>query len=226
MRGIAGERGRYGDLKTRWTRSIDPYDVAAALFDAYQPSRIYVADLDAIMHQRPAFELYRRIASLGAQVWIDAGARQLSDCLRLREEGVTGILVGLETWMTPGELPRVRADIPDAELIFSLDLKGGLPQVAEESAWKNSSTREIAQLASPYVDGLLILDLGDVGTGTGGSTDVLLRELRREPRMPPLIAGGGVRGLDDLKRLATAGASAVLIASALHDGQILPDDLT
>ncbi|MBX3448906.1 MAG: hypothetical protein KF777_05055 [Planctomycetaceae bacterium] len=225
VRGIAGERGCYDDLKTRWTRSIDPAEVAGALVDAYRSSRLYVADLDAILHQRPAFGLYRRIANLGVKVWIDAGVRRPVDCLRLRDAGVTGIVIGLETWIDPGELPRLRAEIPDVELIFSLDLKGGVPRIAEGAIWKKSSSREIASEAAPHVDGVLLLDLGDVGTGTGGSTDALLHELSREREMPPLIAGGGIRGMEDLGRLARAGAAAVLVASALHDGRILPEDL-
>lgn len=225
VRGIAGERGRYDDLKTRWTRSIDPAEVAGALVDAYRPLRLYVADLDAILHQRPAFDLYQRIANLGVKVWIDAGVRRPVDCLRLRDAGVTGIVIGLETWIDPGELPRLRAEIPDVELIFSLDLKGGVPRIAEGAIWKKSSSRGIASEAAPHVDGVLLLDLGDVGTGTGGSTDALLHELSREREMPPLIAGGGIRGMEDLGRLARAGAAAVLVASALHDGRILPEDL-
>jgi phosphoribosylformimino-5-aminoimidazole carboxamide ribotide isomerase len=162
---------------------------------------------------------------LGVKVWIDAGVQRTDDCVRLREAGVSGILIGLETWLDPSELPRLRAEIPDAELIFSLDLKRGVPRIAEGAVWRNLSAREIASEVAPHVDGVLLLDLGDVGTATGGSTDALLHELSREGGMPPLIAGGGVRGLDDLARLAKAGAAAVLVASALHDGRILPDDL-
>jgi len=40
-----------------------------------------------------------------------------------------------------------------------------------------------------------------------------------------LIAGGGVRGLADLTALARAGCNAALVASALHDGKLLPEDL-
>jgi uncharacterized protein related to proFAR isomerase len=40
-----------------------------------------------------------------------------------------------------------------------------------------------------------------------------------------LIAGGGVRGLDDLKALADAGCDAALVASALHDGRLSREDI-
>ena len=41
-----------------------------------------------------------------------------------------------------------------------------------------------------------------------------------------LVAGGGIRGVEDLLRLAEAGCDAVLVASALHDGRITIEDLS
>jgi phosphoribosylformimino-5-aminoimidazole carboxamide ribotide isomerase len=35
-----------------------------------------------------------------------------------------------------------------------------------------------------------------------------------------IITGGGVRTWDDVERLGDAGADAILVASALHDGTI------
>ena len=43
---------------------------------------------------------------------------------------------------------------------------------------------------------IIILDLSDVGMGTGGSTDSLCRFVRNEFPRIRLIAGGGVRGRD------------------------------
>ena len=40
-----------------------------------------------------------------------------------------------------------------------------------------------------------------------------------------MITGGGVRDLDDLRRLAESGIDGVLIASALHDGSLTPQQL-
>jgi phosphoribosylformimino-5-aminoimidazole carboxamide ribotide isomerase len=35
-----------------------------------------------------------------------------------------------------------------------------------------------------------------------------------------VFAGGGIRGFDDLARLAAAGCAGALVASALHDGAL------
>jgi uncharacterized protein related to proFAR isomerase len=40
-----------------------------------------------------------------------------------------------------------------------------------------------------------------------------------------IIAGGGVRGFDDLRRLQASGVGGVLVASILHDGGITVQQL-
>jgi phosphoribosylformimino-5-aminoimidazole carboxamide ribotide isomerase len=40
-----------------------------------------------------------------------------------------------------------------------------------------------------------------------------------------VVAGGGVAGVGDLVAISRAGASAVLVASAFHDGRLRREDL-
>jgi phosphoribosylformimino-5-aminoimidazole carboxamide ribotide isomerase len=40
-----------------------------------------------------------------------------------------------------------------------------------------------------------------------------------------LTAGGGVRGMEDVRRLHALGVDRVLVASALHDGRITPEEV-
>jgi phosphoribosylformimino-5-aminoimidazole carboxamide ribotide isomerase len=47
-----------------------------------------------------------------------------------------------------------------------------------------------------------------------------VRRIRRAVPVVRLAAGGGVRDPGDLERLAAAGADAVLVATALHDGRV------
>jgi phosphoribosylformimino-5-aminoimidazole carboxamide ribotide isomerase len=57
-----------------------------------------------------------------------------------------------------------------------------------------------------------------VNTGTG--TDELCGRLAATYSEVEVWAGGGVRGLADLRRLQDCGVRAVLVASALHDGTL------
>jgi len=64
-----------------------------------------------------------------------------------------------------------------------------------------------------------------VGVAGGTRTLTLCRNIRGEFPDIELTAGGGVRGIDDLRALADAGCDAALVASALHDGRLTPQDV-
>lgn len=67
---------------------------------------------------------------------------------------------------------------------------------------------------------VLLLDTAAVGLGLGPVVASLVRRVRGRFPGIELWAGGGVRDRDDVNRLADAGADAVLVASALHDGAL------
>ena len=69
------------------------------------------------------------------------------------------------------------------------------------------------------------LDLARVGVAEGIATGALCRTLlQRFPNLR-LITGGGVRSVDDLRAAEALGVEAVLVASALHDGRLGPEDV-
>jgi phosphoribosylformimino-5-aminoimidazole carboxamide ribotide isomerase len=41
-----------------------------------------------------------------------------------------------------------------------------------------------------------------------------------------LFAGGGVRGIADLRKVAHIGCAGALVATALHEGRLTRDDVT
>jgi phosphoribosylformimino-5-aminoimidazole carboxamide ribotide isomerase len=67
---------------------------------------------------------------------------------------------------------------------------------------------------------MIVLDLAQVGMGQGVGTQCLCRTLRCLAPELQIVAGGGVRGPDDLDSLERAGCDAALVASALHDGRL------
>ena len=71
---------------------------------------------------------------------------------------------------------------------------------------------------------VIVLDLARVGTGTGLDLALIGRVRDAVPGVT-LLAGGGVRGPEDLARLADAGCDGALVATALHDGRLGPEDI-
>ena len=221
VRGVAGQRETYRPIVSRWTASAEPLAVAQALRNAFGLTRFYVADLDAILGRPPHASAIESLLAEGFSLSVDAGIRTLDDALQLPPQ--LELVIGLETIAGPSELQRVLQCVGPDRVIFSLDLKGGVPLAQE--AWP-SSPRAIADLAVELgVHRLLILDLAKVGVGEGLGTDALCRDLRRAYPSLELLAGGGVRGVDDLVHLELIGLDAVLVASALHDGRLTPDDV-
>jgi phosphoribosylformimino-5-aminoimidazole carboxamide ribotide isomerase len=107
--------------------------------------------------------------------------------------------------------------------VFSIDLMNG-KLVDGWQDWGLPSAAGALGLVRKAFDlgyrAFVVLDLARVGLGEGAATEPLLRAIREEFPGVELIAGGGVKTWADVDRLGEAGADAVLIASALHDGTI------
>ena len=138
--------------------------------------------------------------------------------------GVETIVAGLETLASPAELANLCERHPE-RVVFSLDLKEGRP-LGNLCGWDVGSAWEVASRAVALgARRVLVLDLSRVGGGEGTGTEELCRRLIEAYPGVEIAAGGGVRGPDDLRQLQDCGISAVLVASALHDGRLTRADL-
>jgi phosphoribosylformimino-5-aminoimidazole carboxamide ribotide isomerase len=220
VRGIAGRRAEYRPIVSQLTDSTDPVDLARAFHDRLGLTDLYLADLDAIGGAPPAFSAYASIRALGCRLSVDAGVRELSQAQRLAGSGINRIIIGLETIAGPAELGRMVSALGSERIVFSLDLREGQP-LGEVSAWETADAEAIARRAVAVgVRAMIVLDLARVGVGAGLGTEELCRRLHQAFPDVELIAGGGVRSMEDLQRLAECGVQAALVASALHDGWI------
>lgn len=225
VRGVAGKRENYRPIVSRLTSSCDPLCVAKAIRNQFDLDRFYLADLDGIVHQRPNYDLYRRLTEQGFQLLIDAGACTVTDVSSIRDVAAdASIVVGLETCRSPEDLMEIVSQTSD--VTFSLDLCSGKARLCPGShGWRLDPEEIIRQVVQSNVSSILVLDLADVGMRTGGSTDSICRTIRRQFPSISLITGGGIRNLNDLRRFRTQFIDAVLVASALHDGQLNRDDV-
>ena len=76
-----------------------------------------------------------------------------------------------------------------------------------------------ARAANAGAGVVIVLDLARVGTSAGLDFDLIARIRAAVPDLS-LLAGGGVRGHDDLAHLADCGCDGALVATAVHDGRI------
>ncbi len=221
--GIGGRREEYRPVVSRLTPSSRPGDVARALVQNYYPREIYVADLDAIAGAAPDWSVYAEIKLTGVELWVDAGIRDMQRAREMVRAGIAGVVCGLESLPGPELLRDALAAFGPEQVIFSLDLKNGRP-LGDLRAWPllDGAMDVTSHVIEQGVRRLIVLDLARVGRGQGAGTLDLCRAIAGRHPQVEIIAGGGVRGPDDLLEMKAAGIAGALVASALHDGRIPP----
>jgi phosphoribosylformimino-5-aminoimidazole carboxamide ribotide isomerase len=198
----------------------DAVKLAAVYLDTFGLTDIYVADLDAIASATPNDAVVRSICTLGGHVFVDGGVATVDDAHRVAAAGARGVIVGLETLESFDNLRDICNHYP---VMFSLDLRDGAPMC--RAALGHVSPDDLAREAvAAGAEAIIVLDVARVG-GTAGPDTEMLTRIRRVVTTATLLAGGGVRHLDDLKQLANSGCDGALVASALHDGRLTPADV-
>jgi phosphoribosylformimino-5-aminoimidazole carboxamide ribotide isomerase len=225
VRGVAGKREEYRPVVSRLVDSPDGLSVARAFRDQLGLTRIYLADLDAILHQRPNRKTYKALAEDGFELLVDAGLRNIESAESVLAAGATRAIVGLETWSGPDELAALCRTVGRSRVIFSLDLKHG-HSLGDVARWRTGDPLAIAKRAvEAGVEEMIILDLAQVGLARGVTTLPVCRQLLDSFPGLRVLTGGGVRNAADLEMLAAAGINGVLVASALHDGRLTRQDI-
>jgi len=183
--------------------------------DRFDLAEVYVADLNAIAGSPLHSVALSAMARIGVSLLVDAGVASVDAARQVAPHAHT-IVVGLETLPSMQILASI-CDGVSNPIVFSLDLRGRSPITRDPST---ASPDEIAsQAVDAGADALLVLDVARVGTRTGPD-DEMLRRIRRAAPAVPLLAGGGVRGLNDLQDLADIGCDGALVATALQDGRL------
>lgn len=203
----------------------DALELAGAYRTLFGIDELYVADLDAITTGRPQRDGVAALARR-AEVWLDAGITRAAEARVAIEDGAARAIVGLETLQSFDALAAIAAAIGTGRTAFSLDLRSGRPIATQQVLAATATTDAIAAAAAAAGAGaMIILDVARVGTGAGLDGE-LVRRVRATAPLVELLAGGGVRGLADVRQAAANGCDGVLIASALLDGRLTTADLT
>ncbi|RRJ33117.1 1-(5-phosphoribosyl)-5-[(5-phosphoribosylamino)methylideneamino]imidazole-4-carboxamide isomerase [Halocatena pleomorpha] len=212
---VGGERGTgrtYGD----------PTDAATRWIDA-GASTLHLIDLDG------AFEGTRRnadaiaaIATSPVDVQVGGGIRTAADAIGLLEQGIDRVILGTAAVETPEIVATISEDHPGSVMV-SLDAKDGEVVV---SGWTEGTGLDPATAAQRYEElgagAILFTDVDVEGRLDGVRTDRVERVVEHVDI--PVVASGGVGSIADIRSLERAGAAAVVVGTALYEGQFTLED--
>jgi len=214
---VRGDRANYGPVRSRLTASATPADVVAALRAHLGITAFYVADLDAIQQRGSSRAIIAGLiaAHPDCSWWIDAGFDAPAAVEPYLAAPRVACVIGSESIREPADYRTLRAALPDpTRAILSLDRRHGR-FLGPPALWQQETL---------WPDTVIAMNLDRVGADQGPDLS-LIAELKARAPSARIVAAGGVRDRADLEALAAAGASHVLVASALHAGRLTREDL-
>ena len=186
--------------------------------------RIHVVDLDgAFAGRRVNTELVRGISAAAGDVPVQVGGgiRDLDEIENYLAAGVSQVIVGTRAIEDPTFLEGAALRFPE-QVILGLDARAGR---AATAAWDETSDASALDIAA-RVSGLKLFaivftDIERDGMLTGINADATAAVVRASGL--PIIASGGVRDEEDLRRLRALHLDrllGVIAGSALYEGTL------
>ncbi len=225
-----GARDRYELVHGVFGDGSDPVALAERIRRRLGLEELYVADLDALQGQGDQSSIVAELTSRGFRVWLDAGVRSAADLARVAAAQPAVLIFALETVPDRQRTAELRrqwlADYApeEGDVAFSIDLQAGRP--VPNRFLQEADPVAVAQAARAIgFRHLILLDLAAVGSARGIAAAALVAPIRTHCPEVRLYGGGGVRGPEDLAVACRAGFDGLLIATALHNGQIGRDKL-
>jgi phosphoribosylformimino-5-aminoimidazole carboxamide ribotide isomerase len=207
---VQGERGTektYGDPVEAARRWIDAGAETLHLVDldgAFEGERKNAAAIDAV------------IDAVDVPTQLGGGIRTAAGAIDLLERGVDRVILGTAAVEDPDIVAEISEAHPES-VVVSLDAKDG--EVVVEG-WTEGAGLSPVEAAERYADlgaaAILFTNVDVEGRLEGVATEPV-RELVAATDVP-VIASGGVATLEDVRALEEAGAAAVVVGSALYEG--------
>jgi phosphoribosylformimino-5-aminoimidazole carboxamide ribotide isomerase len=213
-------RLRQGDMAQATVFNADPAGQARDFAAAGAPW-LHLVDLDGAFAGRPVNRaaVEAILAAVRVPCQLGGGIRDRATIDGWLAQGVARVVLGTAALRDPALVKAACRDHP-GRIAVGIDARGG--RVAVEG-WAQTAEIEALELALHFegagVAAIVFTDIDRDGLLAGvnvAATAALARRLST-----PVIASGGVAGLDDLRRLAAEGGIAgVIVGRALYDGRL------
>lgn len=209
-----------GDLAQATVYHDDPITPARE-FAEHGFGWLHVVDLDGATsgHSANRAAVERILAETPMNVQLGGGIRTIGAVETWLGMGVGRVILGTAALKTPELVWEACRRFP-GQVVVGIDARGGM--VATEG-WLETSATSAVELAKRFEDdgvaAIIYTDIARDGTLSGPNTAETVA--LAEAVSVPVIASGGVSGVNDLKLLAATGKIAgVIVGKAFYDGRI------
>jgi phosphoribosylformimino-5-aminoimidazole carboxamide ribotide isomerase len=210
VHGVRGERSRYEPIErhSSLVSSSDPLQVLGQVM----PREAYVADLNRLMGTGDNLAAIKDISErtkLMADIGIGISGPEDIHLLPKRVLPV----IGTET----GSMDLIAGASQERPVVVSLDMKNRRVLYGDSSL-KLDPLYLLRKLKDFPLKSVIVLELDRVGTSSG--IDAAFLETCASTSVHPLILGGGVKDVEDLRVLEDIGFQGALVATAVHNGNV------
>jgi phosphoribosylformimino-5-aminoimidazole carboxamide ribotide isomerase len=172
--------------------------------------RVHIVDLDGAVGGKPvnAKSIERIVKAIPIPVELGGGIRDIETVESYINLGIKWIILGTVAYKNPGFVTLACERFPN-QIILGIDAKNGLVAV---EGWTEETDLTPAKMANSYqgldISAIIYTDIKRDGMGTGPNVDAT-RELAETVKIP-VIASGGISGIDDVAKLLTIADSGVI----------------
>ena len=207
-----------GDVRQEKVRIDDPVGQARR-FVEQGAKWIHVVDLDRALGIGNNLQLIKKILEVpGARFQVGGGIRFTEDIDALLEANAARVVIGTRAVTDDKWFAHVCERYGD-RVIAAVDARGDDILI---NGWQESSGKKLHEWAQQAdrlgLGGFLYTDVAKEGRLGGANAEAVAGLVKRVKA--PVIASGGVRGMDDLQSLWEGGAWGVVVGMAAYTGSL------
>lgn len=196
----------------------DPIN-AVKIFNDFRADELVLLDIEATSKEKPIqFDLIKRIAEEAYMpLSYGGGVSSIADASRLIQAGVEKIILGSALFTRPALITEIADQFGSQAVLACIDVKR---EGEHYTLWYRSGTEKSNREVMDFVDEIIQLGAGEIllqfmdTDGTEKGVDADFVGVLADRVSVPVIAAGGISGLEEMKELTlNCGASAAAAGS-------------